>query len=58
MLHPCQTSQLLELLLGQELKVEQVAERESGAMLLRYMTAWFSLVGPVFALQMKTTRKS
>lgn len=53
MLHPCQTSQHLKLMLGQESKVEQGAERESVAALSKYMTAWFTLVGPVFELQMQ-----
>ena len=50
MLHPCQTAELLQLvLLTDESEagtptVDNCLEFDNG---LRYMTAWFSLVGPV-----------
>ena len=52
MLHPCQTAELMDLILDahdkEDLSSQSSSSRGKG---LQYMTAWFSLVGPVFRLQ-------
>jgi len=50
MLHPCQTAELLQLMLESEdnATTARASQHHSS---LRYMTAWFSLVGPVIRLQ-------
>ena len=50
MLHPCQTSELLGLMLASDnAKPPADIDTDSG---LLYMTAWFSLVGPPLCLQL------
>lgn len=52
MLHPCQTAELIDLILDangkQDLSAQSINSIGKG---LQYMSVWFSLVGPVFRLE-------
>lgn len=54
MLHPCQTSELLDLMLNPDEAQTSAAESSIADSGLQYMTAWFSLVGPLLSLQLDT----
>lgn len=53
MLHPCQTSALMGLMLKQEPATAKIQDNVwSDQALSCYMAAWFTLVGPVFRLRL------
>lgn len=57
MLHPCQTDELLRLMLDQDVTTACSQDSSwSDQALSRYMTAWFSLVGPVLDLHLNATQ--
>ena len=51
MLHPCQTAELMDLMLNSAEAETAAQGTQDTDFALLYMTAWFSLVGPVFNLQ-------
>lgn len=55
MLHPCQTNELMGLLLlpNDDTSADQNSNYAVGG--LQYMTAWFSLVAPPLCLQLDAT---
>ena len=52
MLHPCQTSELLGLMLHSKETASAAQNSLSSDSGLQYMTAWFSLVGPPLCLHL------
>lgn len=52
MLHPCQTAELLGLMVLQEGATSYNQEHPTDQDLCRFMTAWFTLVGPVLHLHL------
>ena len=56
MLHPCQTAELLQLMLKQDgcNAEEFTIERSRQAYWMKYMKAWFSLVSPVMHMQLES----
>lgn len=56
MLHPCQTAELLQLMMQADAAATDAQAIKYGiesAHGVQYMKAWFSLVGPVVRLQLK-----
>ena len=56
MLHPCQTAELLQLMLEQDGCNAEVftTERSRQVYLMKYMKAWFSLVSPVMHMHLES----
>lgn len=56
MLHPCQTAELLQLMLKPEVSnaEELTAEHSRQDYLIEYMKAWFSLVSPVMHMHLES----
>ena len=55
MLHPCQTNELMDLMLFPDGNTSAAQNSIDAAGGLQYMTAWFSLVAPPFCLQLDAT---
>lgn len=56
MLHPCQTAELLQLMLKPDGSNAEVltTEHSRQVYLLKYMKAWFSLVCPVMHMHLES----
>lgn len=54
MLHPCQTAELMQIMLQSDRSDVEALSPEVSLQAdgLQYMRAWFSLVGPVFHMQL------